>query len=161
MGRSGEGLERFSKLRSLIIDRNLLTSLETFPQLATLKILSVEGNKLDEFYDTIKYIKQKFPNIQSLNLLSNPLNPKGKSEEYAAFRSRIRSSLDFVGVLDGVDLDRGESETDPVSMLLREAYRKQKDEKKVGPSAADQGAASGAGAASAVVAPGKVAAGKE
>ena len=122
-------MDAFPNVKTLILDRNAVVTLESFPVMASVKILSLEKNKLEEVYETIKYLKQKFPSVQSLNLLANPLNPKTKSEEYAIFRNRIRDNIESVSVLDGAPIERMDNENDPVAIMLREAHRKKKEEK--------------------------------
>ncbi len=94
----------------------------------SVRILSLSNNRLEEIHETIKYMKQKFAGVQSLNLLGNPMNPgPAKAEEYKAFRNRVRDNLEMVSVLDGTPIERAENDADPVAVMLREANRRQKD----------------------------------
>ena len=101
--------------------------------MSSVRTLSLESNRLEEIYETIKYLKQKFPGVQNLNLIGNPLNPKAKNEEYTAFRNRIRDNLEQVTTLDGIVIEKRLEENDPVAMMLKAAQKRPVVEEKKNP----------------------------
>eukprot|EP00826_Nyctotherus_ovalis_P031599 TRINITY_DN2528_c0_g1_i1.p2 TRINITY_DN2528_c0_g1~~TRINITY_DN2528_c0_g1_i1.p2 ORF type:complete len:209 (-),score=73.36 TRINITY_DN2528_c0_g1_i1:146-772(-) len=125
--KSGDGLEVFTKLQTLILTKNKIESLKTFPSIPTLQTLNLDHNNMDDVYETIKYIKEKFPSLTSLSVLDNPFSPKAGTTQYALFRNRISDNLGQIAVLDGSAVEKA---NDAVGMLLRDAEKKSKPEEK-------------------------------
>ena len=94
---------------------------------------------MDDIYETIKYIKEKFPSLKEINLLNNPMNHKSNPTQYAIFRNRMKDSLTQLETLDGAIIERA---NDEVGMILRsaEARPRQIEEKKASISSANASA---------------------
>ena len=125
--RSGEGLEVFTKLQTLILSKNKIESLKTFPSIPTLQTLNLDNNSMDDVYETIKYIKEKFPSLTNLSVIGNPFNPKIGTTQYTLFRNRISDNLSQISMLDGSPIERA---NDAVGILLRDAEKKTKPAEK-------------------------------
>eukprot|EP01132_Coremiostelium_polycephalum_P009731 gene9731-11950_t len=70
-----ESLDNLKQLNSLIIDNNLIGSKNTFPNLPSLKTLSLNNNNIEDLKEFIESIKNKIPNLTFLSLLKNPACP--------------------------------------------------------------------------------------
>ena len=105
---SGAGLEPFQGLEKLNLDHNRLVNLNSFPQISSLKNLSLSYNNLNDIDMTMAAVFTCFPNLEHLNLLKNPCNPMfGASKaDYTSFRAKVKNWLPKLMTLDGTDFSK-------------------------------------------------------
>ena len=59
----------------LILDNNMIESINNFPSILSLHTLSICNNSLNNLNAFINAAITKFPRLRSLNTLTNPINP--------------------------------------------------------------------------------------
>lgn len=114
---SGKGLEGFTVLEELILDKNELTTLKDFPKMASVKTLWLNNNKFTDSETTVSEIANRFPNLVYLSMLFNPCVPnafldEAATDSYQRHRYYVISRLRNLQALDScqiTDVERAES----------------------------------------------------
>lgn len=75
-----KGLDQFTRLEELILDNNKLDDGIVFPHLANLRTLSLNNNQIIDLEALVNKIRQKFPALTYLSLLSNKACPNQLSD---------------------------------------------------------------------------------
>ena len=65
----------FSNMKFLILDNNIISSVDNFPSILSLQTLSLSKNKINYLSSFINSVKIKFTLLTSLNIFKNPINP--------------------------------------------------------------------------------------
>ncbi|KAL0481595.1 hypothetical protein AKO1_012513 [Acrasis kona] len=68
-------LERFSKLKSLVLDNNDVEDISDAPQLKELETFWINSNNVSDLDAFLNIIERRFPNLKWLSLLKNPACP--------------------------------------------------------------------------------------
>ena len=104
-------LEKFTALKTLILDHNSLTSTDSFPAFAKLEVLSLAYNNLKDVNQTMVAFSQLYPNLKHLNLIKNPINPmfQGQSAKYDEFRAMFKVMCPQLETLDGTSFSKDEN----------------------------------------------------
>ena len=105
MLRTGQYLNLFPKLQTLILDKNQLASVETFPRIPELTTLWLNNNLLDDLKATTELIATKYPNLTYLSMIMNPCCPNiylfaDQADAYQRYRYFIISRLPKLQLLD-------------------------------------------------------------
>ncbi|KAJ6236448.1 leucine-rich melanocyte differentiation-associated protein [Anaeramoeba flamelloides] len=99
-----DGLESFSKLKSLVVDNNMLASPINLPKLDHLETLWVNKNQLKDLDQLLHSIKKSFPKLTYLSLFGNPCCPNffiGKDhDDYKRYRLYVLYKLPKLNFLD-------------------------------------------------------------
>jgi len=97
-------LEKFTYLKSLILDNNMLISQQDFPVIESLETLWVNNNKIDSLELFLNNISGKFPNLTYLSMFKNACCPNyfvGKdSGAYQGYRYYVLSRVTKLKFLD-------------------------------------------------------------
>jgi len=110
---SWKGLESFSKLRTLILDKNSIKLLTDFPVLKTVDTLWLNNNQISELKPLLDIIEKSFPNLIYLSMLKNPACPNiyfsdGEAEAYQRYRYYVIYRLKNLKLLDATPIDAAE-----------------------------------------------------
>ena len=62
-------------MKILILDNNMISSVDNFPSIPSLQTLSLSNNNINNLSLFINSVKMKFPRLTSLNIFKNPMNP--------------------------------------------------------------------------------------
>lgn len=113
--KSGENLELFVNLRTLILDHNKLSTLEPFPMMEKLETLWLNNNEFADVGAVTNEIRDRYPNLTYLSLLRNPLCPnlyfdQGNEEKYQRYRMSVICRLPKLESLDALPVTPGERE---------------------------------------------------
>jgi len=110
---TGKGLESFSRLQTLILDKNSLKSLSEFPQLKSVDTLWLNNNLFSDLKSLMDEIEKKFPNVTYLSMMKNPACPNmyfsdGEAEAYQRYRYYVIFRLKKLKYLDATPIDNSE-----------------------------------------------------
>jgi len=85
-------LHYFTKVATLILDKNNLSSLSGFPVMKTVTTLWFNNNQMNDIVEFMDEINNLYPNITYLTVMNNPASPPLVciSEEDVAASSRYR-----------------------------------------------------------------------
>ncbi|KAK7508037.1 hypothetical protein BaRGS_00001002 [Batillaria attramentaria] len=104
--RNVSGLDRFTKLRDLILDNNELGDDVVFPQIRTLSTLFLNKNRITDLDPLIRQLRACFPNLTYLSLLGNTACPNQLSsvekddDDYQRYRYYVLYHLPQLKFLD-------------------------------------------------------------
>lgn len=110
--RTGDNLDCFNQLETLILDRCGLSSIEMLPPIPNLRTLWLNHNNFSELSKLASQLKERFPKLTYLSLLKNPLCPdlyfsrKGSTAQYKKYRRTIVYSLKRLQCLDARPLTK-------------------------------------------------------
>jgi hypothetical protein len=94
-------------LEILVVDNNLLKSVQKFPHLPLLHTLWVNSNNIEELKPFIDAVSVSFPNLKYLSMMKNPACPNfltGKDEDdYRRYRHSV-FFLSFLPLLPALTL---------------------------------------------------------
>ena len=62
-------------MKILVLDNNMITSVDNFPAIPSLQTLSLSNNNINNLSSFINSVRMKFPRLRSLNTFKNPMNP--------------------------------------------------------------------------------------
>ncbi|XP_037923440.1 leucine-rich melanocyte differentiation-associated protein isoform X1 [Hermetia illucens] len=105
-------------LETLILDNNAITDdvLLNFNSdgnsLETVKILSINNNKLENLTLILLILASEFPNLEHLSLLGNPACPDGlspnksSSDSYDSYKRQVSHSFRHLKFLDSCEIQR-------------------------------------------------------
>lgn len=97
-------LDKFTSLNTLIVDYNHMKSVESLPELPTLRVLSMSYNMLGHELTTLQNLFSKCPALEHLNVMKNPCNPVFSNQtQYKMFRARFAIWIPTLQTLDGTD----------------------------------------------------------
>jgi len=82
--KSGAGLEGLTCLSELVLDKNGLKTIKTFPRMPSVTTLWLNNNSFADSEQIVSEIANKFPNLTYLSMLFNPCVPNLFMEEAAA-----------------------------------------------------------------------------
>jgi leucine-rich melanocyte differentiation-associated protein len=90
--RSFAGFEEFSKVDTLVLDKNNLASLSGLPRMDSVRTLSFNNNVVDDFPLFLDTVCASLPNVDILSAMRNPASPPmiQMSEEDVAASARHR-----------------------------------------------------------------------
>ena len=95
----------FPNLKYLILDGNMISSINNFPSIYSLQTLSITNNNVNDLSSFINSLRTKYPNLKSLNTFKNPMNPGiGQPQAYNQYKSYIKS-LGKIIELDGKNIN--------------------------------------------------------
>lgn len=101
-----KGLEQFARLEELILDNNQLSDGIKFPKLPYLKTLSLNNNQIANLEDLVDKIRENFPVLSYLSLLSNKACPNQLSDvdkddsDYQRYRYYVIYKIPHLRFLD-------------------------------------------------------------
>eukprot|EP00455_Lapot_gusevi_P045393 TRINITY_DN579_c0_g1_i1.p1 TRINITY_DN579_c0_g1~~TRINITY_DN579_c0_g1_i1.p1 ORF type:complete len:239 (-),score=22.89 TRINITY_DN579_c0_g1_i1:116-832(-) len=104
--KSGQNLDKFVNLRTLILDKNGLSSLADFPVLPTVDTLWINNNNFADLTSLMNDLERSFPNLVYLSMLRNPACPdvyfsEGiTSDTYKRYRLYVIYRLKKLSTLD-------------------------------------------------------------
>jgi len=108
----GEGLNRFTRLKTLVLSSNQLESHQPWPRLATLTSLSLNGNRIDDLRVLCDDLSVAFPTLSFLSLFKNPACPNyftGKDhDDYQRYRLYVLNRLPSLRFLDSTPVSEPE-----------------------------------------------------
>ena len=82
----------FSNMKFLILDNNIISSVDNFPSILSLQTLSLSKNKINYLSSFINSVKIKFTLLTSLNIFKNPMNPwMINSANYNKYKAFIKN----------------------------------------------------------------------
>ena len=83
----------------------MITSINNFPSISSLQTLSITNNNINDLSSFITSAKIKYPQLNSLNTLRNPMNPgMGQPAAYNQFKSYIKQ-IGRISDLDGMNIN--------------------------------------------------------
>ena len=83
----------------------MITSINNFPSISSLQTLSITSNSINDLSSFITSAKIKYPQLQSLNTLSNPMNPgRGNPSAYNQYKSFMKQ-IGKITELDGININ--------------------------------------------------------
>ena len=109
----------FPNLKYLILDNNMITSINNFPSIPSLQTLSLSNNGINDLSSFINGVRAKFPNIRSLNTFKNPMNPgmmnPGNYNQYKMYMKQIGNiaELDGMNINDNSFMNQGQQGSQP------------------------------------------------
>ncbi|CAD8144143.1 unnamed protein product [Paramecium pentaurelia] len=134
--KSGKEFSMFPNLETLIIDNNYFFRLDDFPVLPFLITLSANKNTFNNFEMFIQHCKDKFPKLNHVSLIKNPICPmftQGE-EENIIYRAKFIQEIPLLKNLDGTPVNP--QEADPNFWKLKQQTKLQQtqnyDEQKRG-----------------------------
>lgn len=110
--RTGDNIDCFTHLETLILDRCGLSSIDIIPPIPTLRTLWLNQNNFSELTKLVKELKERFPKLTYLSLLKNPVCPdlyftrNGNLAQYKKYRRTILHSLRRLECLDARPLSK-------------------------------------------------------
>lgn len=103
------GLAQFVALRTLIADHNAATSLQSFPILPALELLSLASNRVADLKVSLSQAHDRFPSLTQLVLKGNPLTPLStEARAHREYCRQIARRLTKLKLLDGIVLNRAD-----------------------------------------------------
>ena len=109
----------FPNMKYLILDNNMITSINNFPSIPSLQTLSLSNNGINDLSSFINGVRTKFPNIRSLNTFKNPMNPgmmnPGNYNQYKMYMKQIGNitELDGMNINDNSFMNQGQQSSQP------------------------------------------------
>ena len=109
----------FPNLKYLVLDNNMITSINNFPSIPSLQTLSLSNNNINDLSSFINGVRTKFPNIRSLNTFKNPMNPgmmnTGNYSQYKMYMKQIGNitELDGMNINDNSFMNQGQQSSQP------------------------------------------------
>ena len=83
----------------------MITSINNFPSISSLETLSITSNSINDLSSFISSAKIKYPQLKSLNTLSNPMNPgMGQPSAYNQYKSYMKQ-IGKITELDGKNIN--------------------------------------------------------
>ena len=83
----------------------MISSINNFPSISSLKTLSISNNNLNDLSSFITSAKTKYPTLNSLNTFRNPMNPGvNQAQQYSQYKSYIRQ-IGKLTELDGMNIN--------------------------------------------------------
>ena len=83
----------------------MISSINNFPSISSLKTLSISNNNLNDLSSFITSAKTKYPTLTSLNTFRNPMNPGvNQAQQYSQYKSYIRQ-IGKLTELDGMNIN--------------------------------------------------------
>ncbi|KAF0978601.1 hypothetical protein FDP41_002421 [Naegleria fowleri] len=99
-----ENLNRFTNLKSLVLDNNLIEDIRHFPSFSNLETLWLNNNNIYDLDATIEACLQKFPKLIYLSLLKNPACPNeftgNDTDDYQHYRLYVLYRMNNLKFLD-------------------------------------------------------------
>ncbi|EFC43643.1 predicted protein [Naegleria gruberi] len=99
-----ENLNRFTALKSLVLDNNSIDDVKHFPSLSNLETLWMNNNSIYDLDATIEACLQKFPKLIYLSLLKNPACPNeftgNDTDDYQHYRLYVLYRMPNLKFLD-------------------------------------------------------------
>jgi microcompartment protein CcmK/EutM len=155
-----ESIRQFTKLETLVLDSNEITSHTKFPPLPSLRTLWVNRNKITNLAAFISQLVASVPNLRYLSMLNNTACPNylngGSLKQYRDYRLYVISRLRNLDTLDDKPVtDEEKSEAvrlyGGLDVTKAEEIYKKKSQEKEEPSTAPTSAATLASSGSATV----------
>jgi hypothetical protein len=106
-------------MKILILDNNMISSVDNFPSIPSLQTLSLSNNNINNLSSFINSVKMKFPRLTSLNTFKNPMNPgmmnPGNYNQYKTYIKKIGSiyELDGMNINDTSYMNQGQQNSQP------------------------------------------------
>ena len=106
-------------MKHLILDNNIITSINNFPAIPSLQTLSLSNNGINDLPSFFYGVKMKFPNLRSLNTFKNPMNPGMMNpvnyNQYKMYMKQIGNitELDGMNINDNSYMNQGQQSSQP------------------------------------------------
>lgn len=88
--RTIENVDKFSKLKSLVLDNNNVQDVSQFPSIPTLETLWLNNNNIIDLDALLDVIEKRLPNLTYLSILKNPACPNeftgNGTDDYQRYR---------------------------------------------------------------------------
>lgn len=95
---------QWTSLTSLVVDRNKIEAISSWPAIAGLETLSLNANYIDELDMLCTDVAAKYPNLKYLSLLGNPCCPDesngGNENAYGQYQKMVSKRLPQLQFLD-------------------------------------------------------------
>mmetsp|Transcript_18311 Transcript_18311/g.25657 ORF Transcript_18311/g.25657 Transcript_18311/m.25657 type:complete len:237 (-) Transcript_18311:745-1455(-) len=97
-------LEKFTNLKTLILDNNQLDSQQTFPKSLTMQTLWLNNNNISDLKVLLDNISKSYPNLTYLSMLKNPACPNyfngNDFDDYQRYRYYVLYRVKTLKFLD-------------------------------------------------------------
>ena len=106
-------------MKILVLDNNMITSVDNFPAIPSLQTLSLSNNNINNLSSFINSVRMKFPRLRSLNTFKNPMNPgmmnPGNYNQYKLYIKQIGNitELDGMNINDNSYMNQGQQNSQP------------------------------------------------
>jgi Leucine-rich repeat (LRR) protein len=106
------GLNKFSCLETLILDKNDLSDIKSCPVIKTLHTLWCNNNQISDMEEFMNDVVARFHNLRYLSLMRNPCSPglldisQPDLEACRLYRSYVLYRLPSLRVLDCADVTK-------------------------------------------------------
>ena len=106
-------------MKILVLDNNMITSVDNFPAIPSLQTLSLSNNNINNLSSFINSVRMKFPRLRSLNTFKNPMNPgmmnPSNYNQYKMYIKQIGNiiELDGMNINDNSYMNQGQQNSQP------------------------------------------------
>ncbi|KAL4233955.1 hypothetical protein ACF0H5_005610 [Mactra antiquata] len=126
----------YTKLSSLVIDHNVITSHVKIPDMPTLHTLWVNHNRIENLSVFVGTLAKHCPNLRFLSMMSNKAAPsyfnKGSLQQYIDYRYFVISRLPKLEVLDDKKIEPTErSEAERIYKSVKKKSKKTENQQKI------------------------------
>ena len=95
----------FSSLKYLVLDNNMISSINNFPNIPSLESLSISNNSINDVTNFILSIKTKFPRLKSVNTFRNAMNPGvNQPAQYNQYKNYLKQ-ISTLTEIDGMNIN--------------------------------------------------------
>ena len=104
----------FPNLQYLILDNNMIESINNFPYFPSCHTLSLSNNNIRDINSFINSARTKFPKLRSVNTLTNPMNPGiNNPQGYHQYQNYMKQipdllELDWMNIDDNSYMNQGQ-----------------------------------------------------
>jgi len=102
-------IARFPVLNELILDRNGISNLKSWPKSKSVTTLYLNNNNIDDIRELMDCVVKSFPNLTYLSLHRNPCTPdmyscESEAEAYQRFRYYVIYRMPALQLLDATEV---------------------------------------------------------
>jgi len=111
--KSGALFDQMTALEVLVLDKNNIETLDSWPILRNVTTLWLNNNKISDVNAAMDFISKTFPNLTYLSMMKNPACPNmyfsdGEAEAYQRYRYYVIHRLKKLQLLDATPVDAEE-----------------------------------------------------
>jgi len=111
--KSGANFDQMTALEILVLDKNNIEALESWPVMRGIHTLWLNNNKISDVNVAMDWISKTFPNVAYLSMMKNPACPNmyfsdGEAEAYQRYRFYVIHRLKKLYFLDATPVDADE-----------------------------------------------------